>query len=110
MTLTSCFFLCNANLYFNCITNVCYGLLSEINYLILSYVMHWTCYKNHVRSMTMDIRFELRIRDQIVTSVSFDIKTGIPPPPPPICWHFEDDCVPNGSTGKVAPWGVLLYS
>ena len=51
-----------------------------------------------------------RIRDQIGTSVSFDIKNGNPPPPPPKCWHFEDDCVPNGSTGKVAAWGVLIYS
>ena len=54
--------------------------------------------------MTMVIRFELRIRDQIGPSVSFDIKNGNPPPPPK-CWHFEDDCVPNGSTGKVAGWG-----
>ena len=22
----------------------------------------------------------------------------------------EDDCATNGSTGKVAPWGVLIYS
>ena len=52
--------------------------------------------------------FELRIRDQIGTSVSFDIEKGIPPLLK--CWHFEDDCVPNGSTGKVAAWGVLIYS
>ena len=23
---------------------------------------------------------------------------------------FDDDCVPNGSTDKVAAWGVLIYS
>ena len=28
---------------------------------------------------------------------------------PPKCWNFEDDCVPNGSTDKVAAWGVLIY-
>ena len=36
-------------------------------------------------------------------------KTGIPPK----CWYFEDDCVPNGSTGKVSAGGgggVLIYS
>ena len=72
-------------------------------------IMHRTCYKNHIRSMTMVLRFELRIRDQVDMSVSFDIKSGNPPPPPK-CWHIEDDCVPNGSTGKVAAWGVLIYS
>ena len=30
--------------------------------------------------MTMVIRIELKIFDQIVTSISFDIKNGIPPP------------------------------
>ena len=25
-------------------------------------------------------------------------------------WSFEDDCVPNGSTGKVAPRGIRIYS
>ena len=44
-------------------------------------IRHRTCYKNHVRSMTMVTRFELRIRDQIDTSVSLISKTGIPPPP-----------------------------
>ena len=41
-----------------------------------------------------------------------DPNTEIPPPPPK-CWHIEYDCVicvPNGSTGKVAAWGVLIYS
>ena len=33
-------------------------------------------------------------------------KTGMPQK----CRHFEDDCVPYGSTGKVAAWGVLIYS
>ena len=28
-------------------------------------------------------------------------KMGIPPK----CWHFEDDCVPNGSSDKIAAWG-----
>ena len=55
----------------------------------------------------MVIRFDLRIKDQIGTSVSFDIKNRNPPSK---CWHFEDDCVPNRSTGKVAAWGVLMYS
>ena len=55
--------------------------------------------------MTMVIRIELRIFDQIVTSVCFGPKTGIPPPPPPNCRNFENDCVLNGSTGKVAAWG-----
>ena len=57
------------------------------------------CYENHVLSMTIVIWIELRIFDQIVKSVSFGSKNGIPPPK---CWNFEDDCVPNGSTGKVA--------
>ena len=57
--------------------------------------------------MTMVIMFEFRIRDEIGTSVNFDIKNENTPPK---CWHFEDDCVPNGSTGKVAAWGVLIYS
>ena len=26
------------------------------------------------------------------------------------CSNFGDDCVPNGSTGKVATWGVPIYS
>ena len=42
-------------------------------------ILHKTCYKNHVLSMTMVIRFELKIMDQIGTSVSFDIKNGNPP-------------------------------
>ena len=42
-----------------------------------------TCYENHFLSMTMDIRIEIRIFDQIVTSVSFGSKTPIHPPPPP---------------------------
>ena len=71
-------------------------------------IMHRTCYKNYVRSMIMVIRFELKIRDKIGTSVSFDMKNGNPPPPK--CWYFEDNCVPNGSTGKVADWRVLIYS
>ena len=50
------------------------------------------------------IRIELRIFDQIVTSVSFDIKNRNPPE-----MHFENDCVPNGSTGKVAAWGGFLF-
>ena len=55
----------------------------------------------------MVIRIELGIFDQIVTSVSFGPKNGNPPPK---CWHFEDDCVPNGSTGKVAAWvGSYLF-
>ena len=62
--------------------------------------------------MTMGIRIEFRIFYQIVTLISFDVKTGNPPPPPPPpkCLYFGDDCVPNGSTGKVAAWGVLIYS
>ena len=46
--------------------------------------MHWTCYENHVLSMTMVIRIELRIFDQIVTSVSFGPNNGIPPK----CWNL----------------------
>ena len=66
-------------------------------------------FKEHFYGMAMVIRFELRIRDQIGTqSVLIYIKRN--PPSPPICWHFEDDCVPNGSTGKVAAWRVLIYS
>ena len=48
-------------------------------------------------------KFELETVDQIGTSVSFWPRKGK-------CWHFEDDCVPNDSTGKVATWGVLIYS
>ena len=50
--------------------------------------------------MTMAIRFELRIKDQIDTSVSFDIKNGNPP-------RNADTLktiVPKGSTCKVAAW------
>ena len=42
-------------------------------------IIHCKCYKNHVLSMTMVIRFELKIFDQIVTSVSFGPKNGNPP-------------------------------
>ena len=56
----------------------------------------------------MVIRIELRIFDEIVTPVSFGPKNGNPPPPPK-CWDFEDDCVPNGYTGKVAVWWVFIY-
>ena len=58
--------------------------------------------------MTMVIRFELRIRAQNDISVNFDMKNGNPPPPK--CCQFENECVPHGSTGKVAAWGVLIYS
>ena len=29
--------------------------------------------------------------------------------PLPKCWNFKDDCVPNGSTGKVAAWGGSYF-
>ena len=29
---------------------------------------------------------------------------------PQKCWSFEDDCMQNGSTGKVAAWVVIIYS
>ena len=48
-------------------------------------------------------KFELKIVDQIGTSVSFWPKKVK-------CWHFEGDCVSNGSTDKVAACGVLIYS
>ena len=47
-------------------------------------------------------KFELKNVEQIGTSVSFWPKKVK-------CWNFEGDCVPNGSTGKVATWGVLIY-
>ena len=53
--------------------------------------------------MIMIINIELKIVDQIDTSVSFWPKKVK-------WWNFEGDCVPNGSTGKVATWGVLIYS
>ena len=56
--------------------------------------------------MTMVIRIELRISDQIVTSVNFDIKNGNTPRNA----GTGDDCVANGSTGKIAAWGILIYS
>ena len=62
-----------------------------------------TCYKNHRSATIMVIKFELKIVDRIGTSVSFWPKKVK-------CWNFEGDCVPNGSTGKVATWGVLNYS
>ena len=46
----------------------------------------------------MVIKFELRCVEQIVTSASFWPKKVK-------CWNFENDCVPNGSTDKVAAWG-----
>ena len=59
------------------IIKFCYKIysLSKNNSISKKLVSKLTCYKNHVRSssMTMVIRFELRIGDQIDTSVSFDI-------------------------------------
>ena len=46
-------------------------------------------------------RIELKIFCQGVTSASFWSKRVK-------CWNLEDDCVPNGCTGKVAPGGFLL--
>ena len=57
--------------------------------------------------MTIVIGIELRIFDQIVGSVIFEPQNGNTPPPPK-CWNFEDDGVPNGSTGNVAAGGVLI--
>ena len=48
-------------------------------------------------------KFELNLAEEIGTSVSFWPKNVK-------CWNFEGNCVPNGSTGKVATWGVLIYS
>ena len=67
---------------------------------------------NWVITTTTTTRFEFWIMNQIGTSVSFDIKNGTPPPRN-AGTLFEDDCVSNGSTGKVAAWGgggeVLIY-
>ena len=51
--------------------------------------------------MIMVIKIELKIVDQIGTSVCLWPKKVK-------CWNFEGDCVLNGSTGKVATWGFLL--
>ena len=64
-------------------------------------IMHCKCYENHILSMKMAIRIEHRIFDQILTSVSFEPKNGNPPE----ILNFEDNCLPNGSTGKAAVWG-----
>ena len=62
-----------------------------------------TCYETHRSATIMVIKIELKIVDQIVTSVSFWPKLVK-------CWNFEGDCVPNGSTGKVATWeGSYLF-
>ena len=61
------------------------------------------CYKNHRSATIVVIITEHKNVDQIGTSVSFWPKKVK-------CWNFEGDCVPNGSTGKVATWGVLTYS
>ena len=58
-----------------------------------------TCYKNHRSATIMVISLNLSIG----TSVSFWPKKVK-------CWNFEGDCVPNGSTGKVATRGALIYS
>ena len=65
--------------------------------------IHSMCYGNHVTSTLMVIRIELRIFDQIVMWASFLAKKGN-------CCNFEDDCVSNGTTGKLAACGVLIYS
>ena len=46
----------------------------------------------------MVIKFELRCVEQIVTSACFWPKKVE-------CLNIEDDCVPNGSTDKIAAWG-----
>ena len=51
----------------------------------------------------MVISLSLRFVDQIGTSVRFWPKKVK-------CWNFKGDCEQNGSTGKVATWGVLIYS
>ena len=61
------------------------------------------CYKNHCSATIMVISLSLRFVDQIGTSVRFWPKKVK-------CWNFEGDCEQNGSTGKVATWGVLIYS
>ena len=66
--------------------------------------LHTRTYYKNLRSATIRvIKFELKIVDQIDMSVSFWPKRVK-------CWNFEGDCVPNGYTGKVATWGVLIYS
>ena len=62
-----------------------------------------TCYKKYHSATIMVIKFELKNVDQIGTSVSFWPKKVK-------YWNFEGDCVLNSSTGKVATWGVLIYS
>ena len=63
-----------------------------------SYVLQKTSFCND-----NGYKFELKLVDKIGTSVSFWEKNVK-------CRNFESDCVPNGSTGKVATWGVLIYS
>ena len=53
----------------------------------------------------MVIRNELRIFDQIVTSVSFGVKNGNPPRNAGTLKTIA--CVPNGYTGIVVAWGAL---
>ena len=65
--------------------------------------------RNNVLSMTMALRIELRILDQSSCYPVLGPKTRTPPSKKK-CRNFEDDCVPNGSTGKVVAWGVLTYS
>ena len=62
------------------------------------------CYKKHRSAKIMVIKIELKIVDQIGTSVMQFLAKKVN------CWNFEGDCVPNGSTGKVATWGVPIYS
>ena len=68
-------------------------------------IMHGTCYKKHVLSMTMVIRIELRISDQIVTSVNFDIENGNTPPN---AGTLETIVWQTASLAKLPPRGFLF--
>ena len=71
-------------------------------------IMHRTCYKKRVLSMTVATEIKLRIFDQIVTSVSFEPKIGNPPPPRN-AETLKTIMCQTAPLAKVPP-GVLIYS
>ena len=58
--------------------------------------------------MAMIIRFEIKIKDQIGTSVSFDIKNGNPPPPPRNAGTLKTFVCQTALLAKLPPGGFLF--
>ena len=71
---------------------ICTGRVTKTTFYQWQWLLGWS------------LGFSTRSSSQSV----LDPNTGIPPPPPK-WWNFGDDCVPNGSTGKVAVWVLFIY-